>query len=155
MSALEEAAREQVVTVAPDAGVDEIARTMFDESVGSVLVVDQGHLRGIVTDRDLAIELLSGEGAVDAASDPDALGEVTAHDVMTADPVTVEAGTELPAALREMEDAMARRVPIVDDGEVVGIVTMDDVLERVAGESTEVAAKLEAMATVVRAESPE
>lgn len=49
-----ETGREDVVSVDPETSVKEIAQTMFDYSVGSVLVVDNGTLEGIVTDRDLA-----------------------------------------------------------------------------------------------------
>lgn len=149
-----ETGREDIVSVAPDATVEEIAQTMFEQSVGSVLVEDDGHLEGIVTDRDLVVELMTGSGA-NVFEDASAASEVTAQDVMTADPVTVDHEMEFPKVLREMQDAAARRIPITKDGEVDGIVTLDDCLVRIAGESERVSAKLDSLADVIEAESPE
>ena len=150
-----ETGREDVVSVAPDATVEEIARTMFDQSVGSILVEDNGRLEGIITDRDLVVELMTGDGAANVFEDASAAAELTAQDVMTSDPVTVDQDMEFPKVLRQMADAVARRIPITRDGEVVGIVTLDDCLVRIAGESERVSAKLESLADVIEAESPD
>lgn len=72
---------------------------------------------------------------------------------MTPDPVTVDQDLEFPKVLREMAEATARRIPITEDGEVVGVVTLDDCLVRLAGESEHVSAKLESLATVIRGQS--
>lgn len=149
-----ETGREDVVSVTPDATVEEIARTMLAQSVGSVLVEDNGHLEGIITDRDLVIELMTGSGAANVFEDASGAAELTAQDVMTPDPVTVDHEMEFPKILRQMADAAARRIPITRDGEVVGIVTLDDCLVRIAGESQRVSAKLESLAGVIEAESP-
>lgn len=149
-----ETGRDDVVSVAPDAAVEEVARTMFDQTVGSVIVEENGGLEGIITDRDLVVELMTGKGAANAFEDPSEASELTAQDVMTSDPVTVDQQMEFPKVLREMEDATARRIPITDDGDVIGIVTLDDCIGRIAGESEQVSAKLESLAGVVRGESP-
>lgn len=148
-----ETGRDDVVSVTPDATVEEIARTMFDQSVGSVLVEENGDLEGIITDRDLVVELLTGDGAANVFEDPSAASELTSRDLMTADPVTVDHEMEFPKVLREMENAAARRIPITWDGDAVGIVTLDDCLRRIAGESEQVSAKMESLAGVVREES--
>ena len=150
-----ETGREDVVSVAPDTTVEEIAQTMLDESVGSILVEEDGELKGILTDRDLVVELMTGDGAANVFEGSSAAADVTAEDLMTTDPVTVDHEMEFPKVLREMENAAARRIPITKDGDVVGIVTLDDCLTRIAGESEQVAAKLESLARVAREESPE
>lgn len=150
-----ETGRDDIVSVAPDTTVKEIAQTMFDQSVGSVLVEDNGRLEGIITDRDLVVELMTGSGAANMFEDASGAAELTAQDVMTPDPVTVDQDMEFPKVLRQMADAAARRIPITKDGEVVGIVTLDDCLVRIAGESQQVAAKLESLADIIEAESPE
>lgn len=86
-----ETGRKDIVSVAPDATVEEIARTMFDQSVGSVLVEDNGHLEGIITDRDLVGELMTGRGAANVLEDASGASDLTAQDVMTPDPITVTA----------------------------------------------------------------
>lgn len=150
-----ETGREDVVSVASDATVAEVAETMFDQSVGSVLVEGDDDLAGVLTDRDLVIELMTGDGAADVFEDASTASDLTAGDLMTTDPVTVDQDMEFPKVLREMEDAGVRRIPVTDDGDVTGIVTLDDCLTRIAGESEQVSAKLDALAAVVREESPE
>lgn len=139
--------REDVVSVDPDTPVEEIARAMFDQSVGSVLVEDNGRPEESITDRDLVVELMTGNGAATVFEDASAAAELTAEDLMTPDPVTVDHEMEFPKVLRKMADAAARRVPITEDGDVVGIVTLEDCLVRTVRESEPVSAKLESLAT--------
>ena len=152
---VERIARTNVVTGAPDASVRDVARSMADRSVGSVVIVDGGEPVGIVTDRDLAIRLLAEEGDTNVLGGDRDPGDLTATDVMTTDPLVVGLGDELPRVLHHMNEAGARRVPVVDeDGAVAGIVTLDDVVIHLAGESTHVAAQLDNVAGVIRSESP-
>jgi CBS domain-containing protein len=98
---------------------------------------------------------MTGNGATNVFEESSAAADVTAQDLMTTDPVTVDYEMEFPKVLREMENAAARRIPITKDGDVVGIVTLDDCLTRIAGESEQVSAKLGSLAGVVRKESPD
>lgn len=149
-------AREDVVSAGPDATVREIAETMFDRSVGSVVIVDDDEPVGIVTDRDLTVELLAEEGPVNLFETSVELAEITAADVMTADPLVVEVDDELPRVLHHMDEAHARRIPVVDgEGALVGILTLDDVTVHLAGESAHVTAQLDNVASVIRSESPD
>lgn len=131
-------ARSDVVTAGRDATATELAATMYDRGVGSVVVEDDGRPVGIVTDRDLAMEVLR------TGTDPET---TTAADVMTADPVTasVDAGVfEVTAA---MSEAGVRRMPVVDGEELVGMLALDDLLVLLGDE-------LRNLAGVVEAESP-
>ena len=150
-----EFAREDVVSVSPDATLEEIAQAMYGHTVGSVVVEEDGQLVGIVTDRDLAIELLAEDSEVNIFRDNTDLSAINAQDVMTADPLTVEPDAEVQHVLRQMNDAVVRRIPVVDDDEVVGILTFDDLVVQLAGETKHCAAKLDSLAGVVRAESPD
>ncbi|WP_101296087.1 CBS domain-containing protein [Halegenticoccus soli] len=152
---IEKLASEDVVSAGPDATVRELAETMFERSVGSVVIVEDNELVGIVTDRDLTVELLAGEGNVNLFETEKDLTEITAKDVMTADPVVVNADDELPRVLHHMDQAHARRIPVVDDGALVGILALDDVVIHLAGESAHVSAQLDNVASIIRSESPE
>ncbi len=153
---IEKLAREDVVSASPDTTVKELAETMFERSVGSVVIVENEEPVGIVTDRDLTVELLAGEGDVDLFETERELTEITAADVMTADPLVVNADDELPRVLHHMDEAHARRIPVVDDdGALVGILALDDVVIHLAGESAHVSAQLDNVASVIRSESPE
>ncbi|USZ70113.1 CBS domain-containing protein (plasmid) [Halorussus salilacus] len=152
---IEKLAREDVVTASQATTVRELAETMFDRSVGSVVIVESDEPVGIVTDRDLTVKLLAGEGDVNLFETERDLTEITAADVMTADPLVVNADDELPRVLHHMDQAHARRIPVVDDGALVGILALDDVVIHLAGESAHVSAQLDNVASVIRSESPE
>lgn len=110
--------REHVVTAGPRDPLPDVARLMDRENVGSVVIVEEDRPVGIVTDRDVAMEVVA------RGEDPTLHSAV---DVMTADPVTVDVGTGIFDVLRTMADENVRRVPAVnEDGTLAGIVTFDD-----------------------------
>ncbi|MFB6092030.1 MAG: CBS domain-containing protein [Haloquadratum sp.] len=131
--------RHDVVTVSPETPVNEVATTMRDEDVGSVVVVEDDEPVGLVTDRDVAVRIAAD--GLDAA-------EMTAERMMTEDPVTVEADTGLFELSTRLCDEAVRRMPVVDaDGDLAGIVTLDDLAVLLVGE-------LGNLAGVIDAESP-
>jgi CBS domain-containing protein len=133
---------ESVVTAAPDTPAQGIAALMRDRNVGSVVLVDgAGRPCGMVTDRDLAIDVLA-EGA-----DPD----VAAEQCATSPVVTGEADMELDEAAGLMVSHRIRRLPVLDAGALVGIVTLDDIAVRTG--NLEVAQQM--TAEVARAVFPE
>ncbi len=100
--------------------VGNLATVMKEEDVGSVIIEDDHRPVGIVTDRDLVLEVL------EPRRDP---SEVTAADVMTETPTTVRTDEGILEATAAMYEKGVRRLPIVDDdGEIVGIVTLDDLM---------------------------
>jgi CBS domain-containing protein len=106
----------------------EAARLMREHHVGSLVVVDEsGKGRvpvGMLTDRDIVVAVVAGE------VDPRTL---TAGEVMSGELATVRPGDSAEAALRLMRRRGIRRVPVVSDaGTLTGIVTLDDLLEKVA-----------------------
>jgi len=120
-------------SVDPDTDVGEAARILRDENVGSLPVVRDGRVTGIVTDRDLAIRVLA-EGR-----DP---GSTRVADVVSGDPVTVRADQDLDEALRLMAHHQLRRLIVVEDSDrLVGILAQADVAltgdEERAGEVVE------------------
>jgi signal-transduction protein with cAMP-binding, CBS, and nucleotidyltransferase domain len=106
------------VTVPPQSSVAEAARLMAYEGVGSVLVVSDGRPLGIVTDRDLALRVVARELPMTTP-----VGEV-----MCTELVTVNSGDEVDVAFATFRRHPIRRLPVVADGEVVGMLTVDDLL---------------------------
>ncbi|ARP68634.1 histidine kinase [Streptomyces pluripotens] len=106
------------VTVAPHVPLLQVTRRMAESGVGSVLVVEDETLRGIVTDRDLAVRGLGG------GLDPDTPVEA----VMSAHVVTVDALDDVQAAYRTFRRVGVRRLPVLDGQLLVGVVTVDDLL---------------------------
>ncbi|SEP20512.1 CBS domain-containing protein [Halogranum amylolyticum] len=131
--------RETVVSASPETPLTEVAQLMDEETVGSVVIVDDERPRGIVTDRDLAIEVVAR--GTDASSQ-------TAADVMSDRVETIAVDSGIFDVLRVMADAKVRRVPAVDsDGDLAGIVTFDDFVVLLGRE-------LKLLGEVVEAEIP-
>ena len=116
---------ENPICCTPDDSVVRAAKFMKTEDVGSAPVCegrDNRKLVGIVTDRDLAIQVVA------AGKDPNT---VKVRDVMTRDPITCRANDNLQTALDAMEQHQIRRIPVVDEsGQLVGIISQADVATR-------------------------
>jgi CBS domain-containing protein len=112
---------ESVVTAPPDCPVRHVAELMRERNVGSVVLVDgAGKPVGFVTDRDLALNVLAdGRDAHDPAE---------AH--ASAPVVTGEPGMDLRSAADLMVTHGIRRLPVLDEGRIVGILTLDDLAVR-------------------------
>jgi CBS domain-containing protein len=114
-------------SVRPDLPVSEAARVMRSEDVGSLPVVEDDRLVGVVTDRDIAVRVVA-EG-----KDPDA---VSVGEIQSSDPVTVDPKQDLREALTQMARHQVRRVPVVDNGRIVGVLAQADVAREVGGPDT-------------------
>jgi CBS domain-containing protein len=124
-----------VVTCRRETKIDEVAQLMRRHHVGDVVVTEESMSRhfplGIVTDRDIVASVI----AVDL--DPTIF---TAGDLISRPLVTVPAGTGVFEAMRTMRKHGVRRMPVVDDaGALVGIVSIDDLIELLATEMGELA----------------
>lgn len=107
-----------VTTATRDNTLQDVARLMRDGDMGSVPVVEDGRLVGIVTDRDIVVRSI--------ADGRDASSSVA--DAMTADVFSVKPDDFAFEAVRLMGDKQVRRVPVVDDdGRLVGIIAMADI----------------------------
>ena len=110
--------RKAPVTVSPQCSLAEAARLMSDHDVGALLVMSGEEIIGIVTDRDITVRGVgTGRGL-----------EIAIADVMTEHPITIEGSADIFEAYRLLKEARVRRLPVVEEGELGGIVTMDDLL---------------------------
>jgi CBS domain-containing protein len=112
------------VTVAVDATIYQAAVAMDHHSVGAVVVVDGDRPVGVVTDRDLVVRALARRAPLDARVDG----------VMSPDVVCVGADDEMHVVAAILSTHPFRRVPVVDGHRVVGMITLDDLLVRLAGD---------------------
>jgi CBS domain-containing protein len=121
-----------VRTVSPSQSLAEAAEVMKGEDVGSVPVVEEGRLVGIVTDRDIVIR------AVAERRDPQT---VKVDEVASQELVTVEPEQDLDEALALMARHQVRRLPVVEAGQLVGMLAQADVAleakEKKVGETVE------------------
>jgi CBS domain-containing protein len=104
-------------TVNADDPIIDAARIMRDDDIGNVIVRQDGEVAGIVTDRDIVVRSVA-EG-VDAGSTP-------VREVCTTGIEAIEPSASVDDALRKMREADVRRLPVVDDGRPVGIISLGD-----------------------------
>lgn len=110
-----------LVTCSPDDSVAEAARMMRDRNTGDVLVTDDGKLMGIVTDRDIAVRVAAKQ------LDP---AQVPVRSFMSKRVVTGQPTWDLDKIAKTMGRHQVRRLPIVDKGMLVGIVSLGDLALR-------------------------
>ena len=109
-----------VLRIEADASVFEAVRRMVERNVGSLLVTDGGEIAGIVTERDYLRRV-----ALERRGD----GDVAVREVMSSPLVVARPDTTVDECMAIMTDRRIRHVPIVEDGEVVGLVSIGDLVK--------------------------
>lgn len=132
-------ASDEVVTASRDTEISDVAEKSRSENVGAVVISDDDTPVGLVTDRDIVL----------AFAEHDDVLSLTAADVMTEDPVTLQADDEDMEISRAIGEHGVRRIPVVDDdGQLSGIVTLDDLVATI-GE------QLDNIADTIESQSPD
>ena len=103
-------------TVETNATIADAAKLMRDNDIGAILVTDGDELKGIVTDRDITVKAV--------ADGQDSSVEVS--QVFTESPVTLSPDDTVDDAINLVREHNVRRVPVVEDGKPVGIVSIGD-----------------------------
>jgi CBS domain-containing protein len=117
--AVSDAMTARLVTARPDETVQTAIARMLESEVASIAICDGGRLVGIFTERDVL--RLAGEGG-------GAFGHLPLREVMTTDLVTVAPDDDLVAAARLMQETRVRHLPVIQDGNVLGILGIREVL---------------------------
>lgn len=116
----------ELVTILPTSSIHDAALKMKDDGVGSVLVVDEGMiLKGIVTDRDVALAV--------AADDKDPNKTFISY-IMTGDPEIISSEADTENALSVMKRKNIRRLPVVENGKLVGLLSTADLATEIKAE---------------------
>lgn len=95
----------------------EAAEAMRDHGIGDVLVVDDGQLTGLITDRDIVVR------AIADGRDP---GQTAVADVCSAELITAGPNDDADIVVQRMRERGVRRIPVVDDGHPVGVLSIGD-----------------------------
>ena len=112
--------RTEVVTASPDASAAELAERMGEYAVGCVVIVDEDrHPLGVVTDRDLLCRVVARSGDGD---------KVQAASIMSQPPVTAQSNEPVESVIERMRAAAVRRIVVVREGRVHGLVSVDDLV---------------------------
>lgn len=110
----------QICSIRPDASVYDAIKLMADRRVGALLVMTGPELQGVISERDYAREvILKGRASRDTRVD----------EIMTVKVISVPSSHAVDAALNLMTDNHIRHLPVVDDGLVVGIVSLGDLVK--------------------------
>lgn len=109
-----------IVQIATTAALRDAMDMMGQNRIGSVLVVDDGVLKGILSERDV-VRHLSEEGASGM--------ETSVGDVMTTEPVTCAPADPLIAVMQAMTDGNFRHMPVIEDGAMAGLISIRDVVK--------------------------
>lgn len=112
---------QSVISVAPNMVISEVLSVLAAHRIGAVLICEGDTLMGIVSERDI-VRALEKDGAE--------ILQQTAKKLMTANPITVERDETAPKAMQLMTDGRFRHLPVVENGQLVGLVTLGDVVRK-------------------------
>lgn len=110
-----EAMAATISTARPSETLDAVAGKMKAENCGFIPIVEGRSLVGVVTDRDIVIRCLA-EGRIDPRSE-------TVDNIMTPSTWTIEADAPIEAAAHVMAEHEVRRLPVLEDGSLVGVIS--------------------------------
>lgn len=127
-----------VFEVAPDTSVYEALQAMADKNVGALVVVEAGTLVGIVSERDYARKVV----LKDRSS-----SETLVSQIMTSDVTTVDPAFPIEACMELMTERHIRHLPVLEDGELLGVISIGDVVKAVIAD---LAAMVEQLDSYIR-----
>ena len=108
-----------VVTMPPDATILDVSKSMSEMDIGSIIIVDKDRPVGIITEADIVRRVIAGEKDTKAT---------TASEIMSSPIIHVEPGTGLTDAMRVMAKSNIRRVAVLKNNSLAGIITSRDIL---------------------------
>ena len=106
------------VSVGPTTSVEECAKKMLKEGVGSVLVLENGMIKGILTEKDMT----------KAIAEEKVMKDVRVEEIMSRNVTTIQPEKDVLEAIRVMSEKEVRRLPVVDKQKLVGLITVSDIL---------------------------
>ena len=109
-----------VITIKPEATVRELLALLAEHNIGAVIVSGGGTaVDGIVSERDVVRKLNGNDAILDAS----------VEEIMTAVVQTCEPGADVDEVMAQMTEHRIRHVPVIDEGELVGVVSIGDVVK--------------------------
>ena len=115
----------RLVSIEPAGRAADAVKTMAAENLGSLVVIEQGRMAGVLTFHELLAALASRGGA---------LGELRVSEIMVRDPVTATPDMEVNDLRRMMLESGARYLPVTQGGKLLGVISFRDVAKAVLEE---------------------
>ena len=117
-----------IISIAADASVFDAIKLMADKAVGSLLVMQDGDLKGIMTEHDYARKVIvKGRSSKSTA----------VSEIMTADVLTADRSDTVNNCMEVMTERKIRHLPVVEDGEVVGLISIGDLVQAIISDQQE------------------
>jgi len=111
-----------VWTIKPDQTVYSALKLMAEKNLGAVVVEESGVIKGIFSERDYARRSISGKVNIK---------EANVSDLMTVNLITASLNETLDQCMAMMTDKKIRHIPIIDNGKLVGIISIGDIVNRI------------------------
>ncbi|MEY9886140.1 CBS domain-containing protein [Bradyrhizobium sp. USDA 329] len=111
----------QIVSVEPDAKLAATIKLLAEKKIGAVLVMNQSRLEGILSERDI-VRMLGERGA--------GVLEAPVSEVMTRKVVTCKETDTVAELMEMMTSGKFRHLPVIDNGKVVGLISIGDIVKR-------------------------
>ena len=111
-----------IVSIGPDAAVAQAVDLMTERGIGSLLVMDDGLLRGIVTERDYTRKIVAGGMSIE---------DSRVGDIMTVDVYTTDIEQNIDECMMLMTEKRIRHLPVVDGDKVLGIISIGDLMKAI------------------------
>ena len=124
----------QVHSIDPDAKVIEALQIMAQKDIGALVVMEGGRLAGIISERDYARKvILRGKSSQD----------VPVREIMTGDVVTVDPSRTIEECMGLVTHRRIRHLPVIEDGKLIGLVSIGDLVKEVIAEQEQTIKQLE------------
>jgi CBS domain-containing protein len=124
----------QVHTISPDQMVLEALRVMAEKNVGALPVLENGQVVGVISERDYARKIvLQGRSSVGTP----------VRDIMSAPVVTVDSRQSIEACMGIMTDSHLRHLPVVENGQLLGLLSIGDLVKEAIAEQADLIRQLE------------
>ena len=124
----------QVISIAPDASVFDAIKLMAEKGIGSLVVLDGDALAGIVTERDYARKVILKGRSSEATQ---------VSEIMTAEVLTTTPDAPVDRCMAMMTDRKCRHLPVMEDGAIVGMISIGDLVQAIIADQKEEIEQLE------------
>ena len=115
-----------IVSIGPDAAVAQAVDLMTERGIGSLLVMDDGLLRGIVTERDYTRKIVAGGMSIE---------DSRVGDIMTVDVYTTDIERNIDECMMLMTEKRIRHLPVVDGDKVLGVISIGDLMKAIISDN--------------------
>ncbi len=109
-----------IIKVAPQTLISEVVQVLAEHKIGAVLVMDGRDLRGVLSERDIVRAM---------ARQPSGVRALTAEDLMTPPRALTKSDASIASVMQIMTEKRVRHLPVIEDGVVVGVVSIGDVVK--------------------------